>query len=464
MQTETVKNWALEEMASADIGDARLNKRLGHLLEILGANPHKTIPAACNGWSETLAAYRFFNNPQVTPENILSPHKEMTVKRIQQEAVVLIVQDTTEIDYSHRDTVAGMGYLSFESQQGFYLHPSIALTPERVCLGVVDGHMWVREQLGRRFKHQSKPIEEKESYRWLQGYQVANEIALQCPDTLIVNVADREGDIYELLMQSPEKHKAHWLVRATQNRRLVKDTKGKDALVDKLWEKANQAPKVGNIEFYVPATPERTARKVKQTVRSRRVCLKPPKRTGCKLLPVEVNVVLCSETKPPKGEKALQWLLLTSVEMKTAERALEVVQWYLCRWQIEVFFKILKSGCEIEELQFESFTRTANCLALYLIVAWRILYVTMLGRHCPELRSDDIFDEREWKSVYAMTQRKKPPPKAPGLNEMIKMIASLGGHLGRKHDGAPGPHVMWIGMQRMHDFALAWEVFSGLKQ
>jgi hypothetical protein len=179
-----------------------------------------------------------------------------------------------------------------------------------------------------------------------------------------------------------------------------------------------------------------------------------------KLSPVEINVVLCTEQNPPKGEEALQWLLLTSVEVTTAQEAIKIVQWYLCRWQIEIFFKILKSGCEIEKLQFESFSRTANCLAVYMIVAWRILYLTMMGRHCPEMSSDLIFDEREWKAVYVITQRKKPPKTAPKLNEMIKMIASLGGHLGRKHDSDRGPQAMWIGIQRMRDFALAWEMFQ----
>jgi Transposase Tn5 dimerisation domain len=132
-------------------------------------------------------------------------------------------------------------------------------------------------------------------------------------------------------------------------------------------------------------------------------------------------------------------------------------------WNIEIFFKILKSGCEIEELQFESFSRIANCLALYMIVAWRILYVTMIGRHCPDISSDLIFDESEWKAVYAITQRKKPPEVAPKLDVMIKMIASLGGYLGRKHDSEPGSQVMWIGIQRMRDFAVAWEVLQELK-
>lgn len=461
---ESLRKWSIEETAEADLGDARLNKRLGNLLDILGTNPNKTIPAACNGWSETLAAYRFFDNELVTPEKILFPHKEASIKRIKKEAVVLIIQDTSEIDYSHRDDIEGMGPLAFDSQQGFYLHPSIAVTPERVCLGVVDGKMWSRTELGKRFKHRDKAIEEKESYRWVEGYEVANDIAKRCPQSLIVNVTDREGDIYELLMQPSLKKAAHWLVRATQNRALLKDATQKNLLTDKLWEKVKKSQKVGEIEFHVPATTERKARKVKQTIQFERVCLRPPKRKGIVLKPIEINAVLCTEKRPPKGEKPLQWLLLTSVGVETAERAIEIVQWYLCRWQIEVFFKILKTGCQIEELQFESFNRIANCLTVYMVIAWRILYLTMMGRHCPEISSDLVFDEKEWKAVYAITQRKSPPRVAPKLNVMIKMIASLGGHLGRKHDKYPGPQVMWIGIQRMRDFALAWEVFPGMKK
>ena len=181
------------------------------------------------------------------------------------------------------------------------------------------------------------------------------------------------------------------------------------------------------------------------------------------MLPVvEVNVILCYEKNPPKGQERLQWLLITSVEVTNAERAIEIVQWYLCRWQIELFFKILKSGCEIEDLQFENLDRISNCIALYMIVAWRILYLTMLGRCCPNISCDAVLDESEWKAVYAVVTKKKPPKKPPELNTMVKMIASLGGYLNRKHDGDPGNQVMWLGMQRMRDFAIAWEIFPNI--
>ena len=176
----------------------------------------------------------------MTPKKNFITHKEATIRRINQEEVVLIIQDTSEIDYTHRDRIEGMGPLSFDCQQGFYLHPSIAVTPERICVGVVDRYMWARKALGRRFKHKGKPIEGKESHRWIEGYQVADAIAVRCPNTLIVDVADREGDIYELFMQSGDKNAARWLVRSTQNRQLLKDETQKDPLRDKLWEKAKK--------------------------------------------------------------------------------------------------------------------------------------------------------------------------------------------------------------------------------
>jgi hypothetical protein len=134
------------------------------------------------------------------------------------------------------------------------------------------------------------------------------------------------------------------------------------------------------------------------------------------------------------------------------------VNWYLCRWQIEIFFKILKSGCTVEKLQFETLEATKKCLAMYLIIAWRILYLTMFGRNCPNMDCSLFFEEHEWQSVYAVMTKKPPPASPPKLNEMIRMIARLGGFLNRKSDGYPGPKTMWIGMQRMTDIALGWQI------
>jgi hypothetical protein len=146
------------------------------------------------------------------------------------------------------------------------------------------------------------------------------------------------------------------------------------------------------------------------------------------------------------------------------EDAIKIIEWYTCRWQIEIFFKVLKSGCKIEELQFDSFKNTANCLAIYMIVAWRVLYLMMLGRRYPKMSCNLVFEDREWQSICAVVTQKTPPQKPPSLEEMIRMIAKLGGFMGRKNDKEPGPKAIWIGLQRMKDFALAWETYGKLNE
>ena len=193
-----------------------------------------------------------------------------------------------------------------------------------------------------------------------------------------------------------------------------------------------------------------------------RVTLKAPARPDRVLEDVTVTALLATETNPPTGEEPLQWLLLTNLTVDTAEQALEKLSWYLCRWQIEVYFKVLKSGCRIEQLQLEKRERLEPALGFYMIIAWRVLYLTMLGRDCPEMPCDAVFADEEWKAVYLVTQHKAPPDEPPSLDTMVRMIASLGGFLNRKNDGFPGPKTLWIGLQRAADFVLALEAQRGV--
>lgn len=449
---EDAAGWVVEELQTLNFGDQRLNTRLGSLLTTLSDQPQKSIPKACKGWAETLAAYRFFSNKAVTMQKILSPHMEATIKRIKDEKIVLMPQDTTELNFSHREEVQGMGELSRDFEQGFHLHPTIALTPSGTCLGIINSEAWIRETLGEKAKRNKKPIEEKESMRWLNSYRICNEVAKQAQDTLIVNIADREGDIYDLFMEKDNLSKAHWLVRSSQNRRLL--STANETLTEKLHQKARKLPIVGQIKFNLSARGKRKERIVDQEVRSGRLRLKPPSPLGGKPI-VEVNVVFCREKNTtPQGEKPIEWLLLTSVPIETSERALEIVSWYLCRWQIEIFFKLLKTGCKIESLQLETYERILNCLALYMIIAWRAFHLTMLGREHPDANCELVFEKQEWRVIYAAVTRKAPPKKSPTLYQMIRMIGNLGGFLGRKSDGEPGAQAIWIGLQRMKDFIL----------
>jgi len=464
-------NWVVEETKSASFGDNRLNRRYGSLLDSFSSAPNKSIPGSCKSWSETIAAYRFFNHENITSSGILNPHREATLERIKNEKIVLIPQDTTEIDFTGRKPISGMGYLSQENSHGFYLHPSIAVTPERLSLGVIDMQIWTREKLGSRKQRKHKPIEEKETYCWLKGYESANAIALAAPETVVVSVADREGDIYEILEKMPsESNKAYWLVRAQHNRSLL-DEEGKE-LELRLRESVAVSQSIGEIEFKLPkgkiynrnagTRKPREERVVRQEIKTCTVYIRPPRRKEKKLASIAINVVYCREINPPNNEDKIEWFLLTSFPINNADTAVEIVKWYLCRWQIELFFKILKSGCAVEELQFDTLKATSNCIALYLIVAWRVLFLTMLGRNCPDMDCSTVFEESEWQSVYAIVTKKAPPKIPPNLNDIILMIAKLGGFLGRKSDGYPGSKVMWIGMQRMKDFTLAWETFHSM--
>lgn len=445
-------NGVAEEMAGVNFGDVRLNRRGQVILDRLMAQPSVSIPAACRGWAETLAAYRFFDNANVTAERVLAPHQRATLARMAEQSVVLCVQDTTELDYTGHNHVQGLGPLTHDTQQGLYLHPTLAVTPERVCLGVLDALMWARREdtYGKRTDRANKPIEEKESWRWVQGYQRVCALREQMPQTQLVYIADRESDVYELFTAAPDfAPPADWLIRATQDRVLAEEPGSKFSTA------LAHAPVLGEVQFDVPATDKRRAREVRQHLKAVRVAVRPPRRAGHTLEPVEVTVLLAQEIDPPANEEPITWVLLTNLHVTTAEQALEKMRWYLCRWQIEVYFRILKSGCRIEELQLETLDRLRPALALYMIVAWRVLFLTILGRACPELPCDRVFETEEWQAIYIVAQRRRPPPTPPALNDIVRMIAGFGGFLGRKQDGEPGPKVMWIGLQRTRDFVLA---------
>jgi hypothetical protein len=438
------------ELRLVELGDQRLNRRARRLLEKLGEKPTVSIPAACGGWGETRAAYRLFDHPAVTAERVLAPHIACTEERLREHPRVLCIQDTTELDYTTKKGIAGLGPLNYESRWGMYLHPTLALTPERVPLGLLAAYSWAREpgSLGQA-KDPSRPLEEKESVRWVDGFARVNELAEQLTDTRLTYIADREGDIYDLFVEAPcPAQGADWLVRVQHADRLLGDGSKLRAVID-------AAAVLTEITFERPASNGRRARAVHQQIKVVRVTLKAPARADRTLPAVTVTALLATEAQPPGDQEPLDWLLLTNLPVETPEQAIEKLAWYLCRWQIEVYFKVLKSGCRIEQLQLEKRERLDPALAFYMIIAWRVLFLTMLGRECPEMPCDTVFADEEWRAVYLVTQRKSPPREPPSLDTMVRMVAGLGGFLNRKSDGFPGPKALWIGLQRVPDFVLA---------
>jgi hypothetical protein len=431
--------WAGEEFAGANLGDKRLNRRLVKLAERFADKPTASIPGACPDWSETQAVYRFFDQANNTKrpldwETILTPHMERTAARMRQHRVVLCLQDTTELDFNGQG-IDGLGPLSYEAQRGMYLHPTYAVTPEREPLGITDAWMWSREAKGADGIRPGM----RESLRWTEGYERVSEMADAMPGTRLVYVGDREADIVEMMHRARDlDHPADWLIRSQHNRCVPGGSK--------LWAQTLDGEPLGEIEFALAARPGQTARFVRQQVWARAMDI--PDGAGGLL---NVTCVVAKEMNSPIGCKAVEWRLLTNRSVADFADAVELIDWYRCRWEIEIFFNVLKNGCRVEALQLGSVAKLELALVVYMVVAWRLARLVRLGRTHPDLVASALFTETEWKGAYILA-KKKPPTEPPTIRDVIRQIAMLGGFLGRKSDGEPGVKTLWLGFARVRDF------------
>ena len=428
-------SWGEVEFRGIDLGDKRRDRRAIQLLERLAERPTASIPGACSGWAETQAAYRFLAQERFDWMDVLEPHRQCTRARMAGQAVVLCIQDTTELDFNGQ-AIAGLGPLSYEAQRGMYLHPSYAVSPSREPLGVLDAWMWAREP---KAPDGTRPGI-TESVRWSEGYARVAELAAELPETRLVYVADRESDIRELMVRARDLGTpADWLLRSKHNR----------ALPDGgwLWARVLGSPPLGEVRFTVPGGRGRSPREVRQQLYAQ--CLSLADGRGGRL---ELTCMIAREIDAPPGVTPIEWRLLTNRSADTLEAVAELIDWYRARWEIELLFLVLKEACRVEALQLGTMQRIERALALYLVVGWRIARLMRLGRTLPDLDAALFFEPEEWQAAYLLA--KKPlPERPPRLNEVIRLIAHLGGFLGRKADGEPGVKTLWLGLQRVTDFA-----------
>lgn len=466
-----------DEVRGADLGDQRLNERLVKIVEELGAQPNLSIPAATDRRAEMEGAYRFFGNDKVTPEKIREPHVAATHERIAQCDTVLLVQDTTELDLTRpSQQVDGAGPMDCETRRGAFHHPLIAFTTDGIPLGTVWQKTWAREHIEmslskaeKTAKRKATPIEQKESIRWIEGQRAARDVAAACRNTRCVCVGDSESDIYELFSEprstqpgNASAPQLELLVRAGQVRTTstgdwLADARGTDELFADSVKVSARVAKIATVKS--ARAKSRDARVADVEVRATTVTLKPPSRPDRKLPPIEVNIVLVEETNPPEGCEPIRWLLVTTLPIDTVEAVQQVVSYYCMRWQIEVYFRTLKSGCRVEQRQFETLPRIENSLAVYSIIAWRVMYLCRLGRMCPELDCEVVFSQSEWKSICWIHYRGKLPPERPTLNEMIRLISSFGGYVVRPNTD-PGTQTLWTGLHQLHCFSISWDAFG----
>jgi hypothetical protein len=458
-----------DELAGINLGDKRLNQRSLNVIEALSIDPAASINGSFETWGDTLAAYRLFDNANVTPEAILQPHVSATLTRIAVEPVVLIVQDTTELDFSlHPPTDAGC--LNKAARFGLYDHLHLAVTPAGLPLGVVGVRTFDRtaESLGTTNGRHLKPIEEKESFRWLEGYQLATQVRHRSARTQIISVSDREADIYDIFLeaqQQPEGTRAEFIIRSKENRctteRIPPAEHGtRKAVYRKFRDDVNASPVRIQRTISLPQTPKRAARECPVEIRAKSLTLRHPKNRK-DLQDVTCSVVCVREIGVPEnGDSAVEWWLITSLPVTTVTDIQLVIDYYRVRWTVEVYFKVLKSGCKVEEIQLETTARLKNCLAFYHIIAWRVLYLTHLNRECPNVPCTSVFEDYEWQPVWRITTKKDLPNEPPLLSEFMGLLSSLGGYNNRATEPPPGPQPIWIGLRRMVDFARAWLAFG----
>lgn len=342
-------SWAVTEFAGAELGDERRTQRLVSLATAFFKRPGASLPQACGSRAVLKAAYRFFDNDAIIPQEILQSHVASTTLRVASCRLVLAPQDTTSLDWTTHPATEGLGPLCDPEHRGLFAHTTLALTPERVPLGLLAQHVWARDpdDVGKRQTRKHRPIEQKESHKWLLSLQAVIQARGRCPDTQFVSIGDREADVFDLfLMDRPQG--VDLLVRAAWNRKVVHPE-------GYLWDVIAAQPVVKVLTVQVPRRENQKARKARLALRFCPVKLCPPKhRKNEQLPPVEVFAVHVLEEVPPDGIDPIEWLLLSTVPVHTVEDAIARVDWYACRWGIELFHKVLKSGCHIEMRQLES--------------------------------------------------------------------------------------------------------------
>jgi Transposase DNA-binding/Transposase Tn5 dimerisation domain len=455
MTTTTLHSWAEQELRHVDLGDPRRDRRLVRLVTDLADCPESSLPLATGDWAATKAAYRFFDNDHVAPDAIRAAHRQATLDRLPDPAQgpLLVLQDTTLLDFTSHPATTGLGHLIHRKHAGLLVHSALLISATGVPLGVLHQHVWARDpaRRGQRRQRRHRPTAPKESQRWLDAVQ-ATEAALPA-DRAILTIADREADFYDLLA-TPRRRGHHFLIRAKGRRRVAHEA-------GLLGDALRAQPVAGQLNVTLPRGAERPARRATRTIQFGAFDLQPPSTHPRRkeLAPLRVWAVLAQEENPPPGQKPVCWLLLTTQPLVTLEDAAQAVLRYSRRWLVERLHFVLKSGCRIERWQLTTAARLQRALATYLLVAWRLLWLTYQARQEPEASCATVFTPLAWHVLHQAVQPDQPRPAAPPtLREAVRQVARLGGFLGRRHDGDPGVQVLWRGLRRLHDLVEGYQL------
>jgi len=437
------------------LGHKTLSARVERTLDQLSSNPTASISSACNDPHQAKAVYRLLSNEKFTADAVLEISQQETMRRIAEsgEKVVLMPQDSTSLNYSGLKATSGLGNICDKKNAfGILLHSSIAVSENGQPFGLLSEKTWVRppEESGKKEKRKHLPIEEKESYKWLETLDKVR-IPKELEDVHFIHLCDREGDLYELFAKA-HLEEITYLCRRVQNRTVINDNEEELAINQYL----DALPVAGEIMVDVPrdSHTRREARTAKLEIKYGTVLLKKPttlKKSENIPISVEVSLVSAQEINVPDGEDGISWQLITNDRVETFEDAITCVKRYTQRWKIEIFHHVLKSGCAIEKAQESTTEKLIKLIALYSVIALEIMILTHLARTNPDASCEIFFEADDWKILYKVAKKTKSiPEKPPSIREAVFMIAKLGGFLGRKSDGFPGVVTIWRGLMKFY--------------
>lgn len=462
-----MEGWVEREMEACEFPDERLKTRFGKLLNHLSGKIGAALPAACQDWAATKAAYRFFSNPRVNESIILAGHFAATKSRIAaSQGPILILHDTTEFSFQRvrpeaigKTRVLPSARIGAQpiTQCGLLMHSSLAVTTAGKPLGLTAAKFWTRQKfkgtnaLKGRGKDDGKhsvnatriPIEQKESVRWLENLQQSTQLAN--PDRCI-HIGDRESDIYELFCLAKEEH-THFLVRTCVDRLA-------GAGHTTIAKKMKREPIQGTHEIEVFDAQRQTVTVTLQ-LRYSQMTVHPPIGKHKAYPPLSLTVIHAWEHSQPRGRKPISWKLLTDLPVENLESAIEKLDWYAQRWKIETFHKVLKSGCRVEAARLHTAQRLTNLIAVFCVIAWRVFWLTMVNRTNPRTAADNVFTDTELMILNQLSDDPERPPRK-NVAHCLLAVAKLGGYLARKNDGPPGNTVLWRGLSRLTDIHLGF--------
>lgn len=457
-----VASWVEQELAGSSFKDGRLGRRLRKLLVQMAGAVGAPLPLACQDWANTKAAYRFLSNGAVSEAEILAGHFRSTHSRVAAiDGPILVLQDTTEFSYQRaRPERIGVittapsrrgadGKLRMHTVCGLLMHASLAVTTEGLPLGLAAVKFWTRAKfkgtnaLKRKINPTRVPIEAKESIRWLEDMRQAT--ALLDDPARLVHVGDRENDIHEFFCAA-QAVGTHFLVRACVDR-LAGD--GRHTITSEMGEVAVQG--LHRVEV---TGDDGKASQACVELRYRRIHVRPPIGKQRRYPGLELSVIHARERGTPEGRAAIDWKLITDLPVHSPEDAIEKLGWYAQRWKIELFHKILKSGCRAEEARLRTAERLVNLLALFCILSWRLFWLTMVNRAAPDASPRLALTEGEVRLLDRMAGRPGDRSPPTTLSSYLTQIARLGGYLARASDPPPGNTVMWRGWSRLMDIKL----------